>query len=868
VPDTGDWQRLSEQFERLHALPGEARSRALDALAHDDAALARQLRAMLDADRDAHPVLDRAPEHLRALLITPEVATPSTVGRYRIVRPLGEGGMGRVFLVEREDVGGHAALKILRDAWISGERRARFAAEQRTLAQLSHPGIAPLFDVGTLEDGTPWFAMEYVEGTPLTTFAQQSRLPVDRRLGLMADVCRAVQYAHEHAVIHRDLKPSNVLVTADGTVKLLDFGIAKQLDVDGHDQEQTRTGFRMLTPSYAAPEQFTGAPVGVRTDVHAIGVMLYEILTDRLPWTASLSTATDPLSGRSREVTRPSTLAARGEGAPGRAGWRELDVIVQTAMHQDPQRRYASVEALGRDIAHYLAREPLEARPDTLRYRAGRLMRRRWRELAAATAALAVVVTLTVAYTIGLAQARDTARAEATRSARIQSFMLSLFKGGDDAEGPADTLTVRTLVARGVQEAEALEAEPAVRAELLGTLGEIRRQLGVFASSDSLLLTSLAERERLFGPDHPDVARALLALGRLRLDEARLTEADSLVRAGLAVAERTLPPTHPVVLEGVTALGRTEQERGRFDEAIAAQSRVVGLRRTDTTSQEYAAALVELANTHFYAGHLELSDSLNTIALAIYRRRRGDRHPLVADVLINLGAAQFERGDYAEAERFDREALARVRAWHGNDHPSTAASLTLLGRALVFQNKSAEADSVLREALAVQERVFGPVHPRVASTLNELGTLALRGDHLDDAERYYRRNVAIYTALYGSRHWLLGIAQSNLGSVAMARKSYAEGERRYRQALAQFIGTQGPQHLNTAIAYVKLGRSLLRQGRFAEAAEASRKGYDLLEARDAAPATFVDAARKDLAEAYDHLGDREQARTFAAVKQK
>lgn len=856
-----DWDRLAELYEQAAALDTAARHEFLVSLEREAPELAARLAAMLAAGHGTASLLDRRGEVLESLGPT-DMAAPSHVGRYRIVRLLGEGGMGRVYLVERDDVGGLAALKVLRDAWISEERRQRFGAEQRTLAQLSHPGIAQLFDAGTLPDGTPWFAMEYVEGTPITRHARDRDLPVRERLALVREVCRAVQHAHAHAVIHRDLKPSNVLVTAEGTVKLLDFGIAKQLDARGESGEPTRTGFRMLTPSYAAPEQFTGGPIGVRTDVHAIGVMLYELLANQLPWPVGDEAGPNPLAGRSRDVTRPSAVALRGVAAPGRAGWRELDVIVQTAMHQDPARRYASVEALSRDIGHYLASEPLEARPDTLRYRAGRFVRRRWRAVSAVAALVALVVALTAAYAVSLTRARDAARAEAARTARIQSFMLGLFQGDESESGPADSLRVVTLIDRGVREADALAAEPAVQAELRETLGELRRQLGDFDSSDSLLARSLESRRRLHGDDSPEVARALLALGRLRLDQARYAEADSAIRRGLAIADRHLAGDHPVALAGLTALGKVAEEEGRFDEAIVAFDSVRRMLAEDPESLEHANAMVALANTHFYAGHLDASDSLNTAALPALRRHRGDLHPLVADVLINLGATQFERGNYPAAETFNRAALSRIRAWYGNSHPVTASALTVLGRSLVFQERRAAADSALREALAILERAHGPVHPRVASALNELGILALGEDRLDDAERYFQRNRAIYASLYDGRHWLIGIAESNIGSVLMARRRHREAEARYREALSQFEASQGAEHLNSAIAHVKLGRALLRQDRFREAAEESRRGYDLLVARDAAPEGFIKAARTDLALAYEQLGDIEQALVF------
>jgi serine/threonine-protein kinase len=855
-PDAA-WDRLSELFERGSAASISDQERLVRELADEDSALATRLDAMFRAA--ARSPLDRSPDQVQSLIdLALTAAAPTRIEGYRVLRLLGEGGMGRVYLVERSVVGGHAALKLLRDLGISSDRRARFAFEQQALARLSHPGIAQLYDVGTLDDGTPWFVMEYVAGTTITRRAAATHATVTERLELVREVCTAVQHAHAHTIIHRDIKPSNVLVTDTGQVKLLDFGIAKQLDptADGTD---TRTGDRMLTPAYAAPEQFSGGPLGVHTDVYAIGVLLYELLADRLPWSES-----DPARSDRPDPPALAHLAATGTAvAPGRANWRELDVLVGTAMHRDPRRRYPSVEALRRDIDHYLAGQPLEARPDTLGYRAARLLHRRWRELGLTAAFAVALVTVSVVYATGLARARDTARAEAARSARVQQFLMTLFQGDDEATGPADTLRVTTLIDRGVHEAAGLDADPMLRAEVRETLGELRRQLGAYASSDSLLSASLAERRRVAGSNSPDVARSLLALGRLRLDQARYPEADSLLGAALAIVTATLPADHPLRVAGLTARARVHQEQALFATAIDEQQQVLAiLRRGDTTTTDYAQALVELANSYFYTGELDRADTLNRRALALFTAHRGDNHPSVADVLINLGAAQFERGDYPSAERFDRDALARIRAWYGDDHPETASALTLLSRALIAGGQPDEADSLLRRAMGILEASYGPVHPRVASALNELGTLALTAERYDDADHYFRRNLAIYHQLYGAHHWLIGIAAGNVGSVALARGDNRTAERWFREALDQFTATQGPDHLNTAIMQVKLGRALLRQRRYSEAVAASGTGYRLLMALADPPAGFVNAARTDLAAGYDNLGDHDQARRF------
>ncbi|MEO8479303.1 MAG: serine/threonine-protein kinase, partial [Gemmatimonadota bacterium] len=724
------WDRLSVLFEHARELPPDQQAAYLAELATSDPELVDPLRRMLAQGVHAVPLLDQ-PELVVATLIEEHQIEqlPARVGSYRIIRQVGEGGMGRVYLVEREGVGGHAALKVLRDAWASPERRQRFAREQETLARLSHPGIAQLFEVGTLPDGTPWFAMELVEGLPLVESVATGGASVRDRLVLIRAICSAVQHAHAHAIIHRDIKPSNVMVTSTGTVKLLDFGIAKQVDSGDLEGDRTRTGYRMLTPDYAAPEQFIGGPIGVQIDVHAIGVLLYELLALRLPWSPMPSEPSTSLEVHRRGTVDLAQLARRGHVAPGRANWRELDVLVHTAMHQDPARRYPSVEALGRDIDHYLANEPLDARPDTLGYRTGRMVRRQWRALAGAALAVGAIITVSVGYGRGLTGARDAARLEADRTARLQHFMMDLFRGGDAEAGPADTLRVRSLIDRGAREAEALSADPRLQAELRETLGELRRQLGDLAGGDTLLQQSLATRRQFLGAEDPDVARSLLALARLRLDEARLPEADSLIADGLRIARATLPPDHPVVVAGLAARGQAAQDAGHWD--LARGDQLLVLQRetlADPASEATATALVQLAGTAFYAGELDRSDSLNRRALVIYRAHRGDRHPLVAEVLINLGAAEFERGHYVEAEQFDREALDRMQGWYGATHSTTASTLTLLGRALLYQGKDAAADSVLREARRIQVLVHGPAHPSVASANNELGTIALRAE--------------------------------------------------------------------------------------------------------------------------------------------
>ncbi|HLK22509.1 MAG TPA: serine/threonine-protein kinase [Bryobacteraceae bacterium] len=826
--DSARWERIQTLFHEALDLPAPEQHPFLVTACRDDATLLAHVEALLAEDASNGSLLERDVAHIASdLLDQPAAGEPREFGPYKILRELGEGGMGTVYLAERQDLGNLVAIKILRDAWVSAVRRDRFLTEQRMLAQLNHPSIARLYDANTLADGTPWFVMEYVDGVPLTEYCRERTSSVPERLALLRSVCEAVQYAHQHAVIHRDLKPSNILVKSDGAVRLLDFGIAKQLqDLESDDADRTRTSARLMTPAYASPEQMRMEPTGVQTDVYSLGVILRELL---------------------------------GEIPSG----SDLDVLCRSAAHADLGRRYRSVEALIRDIDHFLKNEPLEARPDNITYRLRKFVQRNKSTVTVSALALVAVIGMVVFFTIRLAVARNEALAEAARTQRVQRFMTNLFEGGDKEAGPADSLRVVTLVDRGAQEARALDSEPEIQAELYLTLGGIYRKLGKFDQADSLLHSSLDERKRIFGSDSKQVAESLVALGLLRIDQAQWDDAERLVRGGLAMSKRRFPPNHPAIANATLALGKTLAGRGDYKQAIPILAQVVELRSTPSTAPvDLAAALSELADAHFYAGHYDDSDGLNRRAVAIYTAAYGERHPQVANALINLGSSQFDRGNYAEAERFERKALAIMTAWYGKDHPETASTQTILGRALMFQGHYDEAVALFEGTLAIQERIYGPVHPRVASALNELGGAALRRQHYDEAIARFTRVVEIYKTLYHDKHYLIGLAMSNLASVYIEKKDYARAEQLFHEAIRRYNETLPPNHMFLGIAHIKLGRTLVRAKRYADAEPESLAGYEIVRKQANPSVSWLKSARQDLATIYENLHQPEKAKSF------
>ncbi len=869
------WQRMQELFHAAADLPPCERLAYLRTACGGDEQLLGDVSALLEQDARGGSLLDRDLAEIAhdAVAGTAEGASNKEFGRYQIVRVLGQGGMGTVYLAEREDLASQVAIKVLRDAWLSPARRERFVLEQRTLAQLNHPSIARLYDADTTPDGTPFFVMEYVEGEPLMEYCQSKRLSVVERLRLFHAIGEAVVYAHQQAVIHRDLKPTNILVKDDGSVRLLDFGIAKHLETLGQAVEQTMTGLRLMTPAYASPEQIRGEQVGVQTDVYSLGVILYQILTEKLPFELANRTPAEvekivteqepPKPSTATQQLSPSAAVVHGFESLSKSARADLDVLCLTALHKDMRRRYASVEALLRDVDHFLKQEPLEAHADTSRYRIGKFVARNCTAVAATTAGVALVAGLVIFFTVRLTYARNAAVAEAARTQRVQSFMVNLFRGGDEAAGPSDDLRVVTLLDRGVQEAQSLGNDPEVQAELYGSLGVIYQKLGNFDRADDLLANSLDERRRIYGPDNRFVAESMTATALLRSNQAKLEEAEKFAREGLAMSQRHLPVNHPQVARATFALGKVLEDRGQYAASFSVLEEAVRLQSgSGGVAADLAASLSELANSHFYAGHYDISQSLNERALAINRKLHGERHPLIADTLINLGAIQFQKGNYVECEKFNREALDVTRAWYGNSHPETADAMTILGQSLTYQKRFDEASELLKQSLAILEKVYGPMHPRVAFALNELGNVAVRQLKLDEAEGDFARAESIYRKVYPNGHYLIGLMEVNVAGVYVERKQFERAEALYRDAFKVYANFLPADHLNFGIGRVKLGRALLGEKRYADALTETQAGYAIL-VKKASPANpWLINAKQDLGAEYSALHQPELAAKY------
>jgi serine/threonine-protein kinase len=868
--DQERWERVQSLFHDVLDRPEPERAEFLKVACGGDDGLMAEVAAMLQEDAGSVSVLDCDLDRVALqVLDAPLKSLPlEQFGPYRVKRLLGEGGMGVVYLAEREDLGSLVAIKVLRDAWLSPARLARFESEQRTLASLNHPSVARLYDADCLANGTPWFAMEFVDGAPITDFCRTRECSLEERLRLFRSACEAVQFAHSQAIIHRDLKPSNILVKADGTVKLLDFGIAKQLESLDAAADPTRTVLRLMTPSYAAPERLQSGQAGTTSDVYSLGVILYELLAGRLPFDLSEKTPAEAeLTVAHSEPERPSALAGKSPGVlrAGKAEWKDLDALCLTAMHKDPERRYRSAEALIRDIDHYLKGEPLEAQTDTLAYRITKFVRRNRKAVAVAAIVFAVIAAQAAVFTLRLTRARNAALAQTARTQHIQRFMLNLFGGGDKEAGPKQELRVVTLLDRGVQEAQALNSEPDVQAELYLTLGDMYEKLGKFDRADSLLESARKLRASSTGEYSVETAESLVALSHLRIDQGQYQEAERLARQALAIEDLHLGRGSPIQAEAAAALGNALQNDGKYKEAVQVLDENV---RVLSAPGEDPAALTEsltaLSSAQSWLGHYSIAIALDQRALEIDRKIYGPVHPHLADELNDLGSIQGTVGNAAQSEQDFRQALDIVRSWYGSDHPETAWQMASLAQTLGGEGKDEEGAKLLQQALPIEERAYGPVHPKVAFILNLKAGLEEQKGNMEQAESDLTRMLSIMRSVYGDKHPLVTSAMANLGHLYLEEKQYARAEQLYRQAVQDFTEELSADSLNTGIVQIKLGRVLLREQKYQDAEAHSSAGFRILAKLPSPPMKFHRIACEDLAAEYQALHQPEKAKQFQA----
>jgi serine/threonine protein kinase/Flp pilus assembly protein TadD len=826
------WLQVCEVFAEVRELPRESWTPRLAERCDGDPALATEVRSLLEADLQAGGFLEEPPT-LQAPANEPEPES-RRLGPYRLLRRLGRGGMGSVWLARREDDAftKRVAVKVLQKGMVREETLERFRTERQILAGLDHPYIARVLDGGSTPQGRPYLVMEYVEGTRVDRYCAEHGLGLRERLALFRKICSAVHFAHQNLVVHRDLKPSNILITPDGTPKLLDFGIAKLLNPElaVAPSSPTTATLLLLTPEYASPEQARGGPITTASDVYSLGALLYRLLTGALPHPARDRSPVELLRSVCEDEPRRPSLRVTPDVAseasmsppapppiPARRLSGDLDNVVLKALAKEPRQRYLSAEQLSEDLQRFLDDRPVLARNGTWTYRLGKLVRRRRWEVAG----LAAVLVLALGVTITLA-AQQAALSRAQRSTEhLTTFLVDLFESSDPLNGGQEDMSVRELHERGAEQlAGRLSHEPELRADLQQTLGEIYMRLNENEPALSLLEASLETRRKLDPPAPREVARSLTALGHLRIQRGELELAEKALQEGLDLRRQELGEDHEETADSFDELGLLRQVQERFDEAAALYRRALSIWQDggQGSPAEIARVLNNLATARTLQGELEEAERLHREALPLRSHEYGPGSAEVSETLHNLAYLLWLQGRWTEARPLAERALVTRRRVLGDDHPRTAHSLAVLGVILEDLGEPAKAENLQREALAIHRRLArGKPTRAVAKALHSVGlTLEAQG-RLGEAEALFAEAVAQLDRVLTEGQATGGRLRASLARVLADLDRFSEGEVLARDAIEKLRQSLGPEHAETARAESVLAGCLVQQGETAEA---------------------------------------------------
>jgi eukaryotic-like serine/threonine-protein kinase len=883
---------LEEIVDDARDMPVAERLRFLrDACANDEALLARALETLQvrseDSDVDAAAL--QGPAH---------DLTGEVVGAYRILRSLGQGGMGEVYLAERADAQfrQNVAIKLVRRGLLSQQAQGRLRQERQILASLDHPNIARLYDGGTHTDGSPYIVMEYIDGAPIDVHCDALRLTLDARLRLFIAVCSAVHRAHQSLIVHRDLKPSNILVTKEGAPKLLDFGIAKLLDESdpGHTLALTQLDVRVMTPDHASPEQIRGDAITTASDIYVLGVLLYELLCGLKPFPHRRGN----LAAIERALQHdgpppPSVAVGRAiRDAPGqmagvaeqrsttparlqRALRGDLDNIIDVAMRNEPERRYPSVEQLAADVQNYLEGLPVRARPDAWTYRARKFVRRHAALTALSAGSLALLIAFAIstyvqaqriAYERDQAQVqRARAEAERERAEEVSTFLIESFREADPARARGDAMTAREILDSGARRAtNELRAQPALQAALLDTIGSVYLSLGRPQQAQPLLERSLTVR-RASNASQLDVARSLYFLSQVHEQQGDLTRAEALARESLEMNESLAGENSLVAAEGLCRLGFILRQKDelraaeqRFKRCLEIRSKTLG-----PTHEKVAIPLDNLAYIAQNRGDHAAAEKFLQDALEIDRRTRGEDHPQYLHHMFRLATLLERKGDVPAALVLYERVAADHRRVLGVDHPETIDALSAYGGLLLQADRIDEAEKVLKDVLAMNVRVRGPKHAYVGNDLENLGRVALKTGRNKEAAARFREALDIYEQTLPAGHGLIAAAWTMLGRAALADERPAAAENALARAMAEWRIEYGEGSLGYALAEALRGRALMLEERHAEAAQAFARAYPIIAKSDRPPDQEIAASvREWLTKTYERLGRAEAAAAY------
>jgi eukaryotic-like serine/threonine-protein kinase len=790
---------------------------------------------------------------------------PQAIGPYQLIRKLGEGGMGQVWLAEQTaPIQRRVALKLIKVGRFDDSVLQRFYAERQSLAMMDHPSIAKVFDAGTTPDGQPYFVMEYVPGQPITDYCDRHRLKIRERLELFIKVCEGVQHAHQKAVMHRDLKPANILVVeVDGNPvpRIIDFGLAKAVTPQLDDGTLlTRAGGWVGTPGYMSPEQAEPGVLDVdtRTDVYSLGAVLYVLLTGSLPFESNAGRR-QPLDEflrklREEDPPRPSTKVSTEEG-PSKAASEargaeprqlasllhgDLDSITMKALEKERARRYGSPMELAADIERYLGDEPVIARPASVGYRVKKYVQRHKALVAGAAAVFAVLVAGAITSTWQAVKARraeakaqqQTAIAQAVNNF-LQNDLLaqasSATQSGPSTK-PDPDLKVRTALDRAADRIQGKFAQqPEVEAAIRDTIGQTYTDLGLHPEAEKQLERALDLRRRVLGPENADTLTTMNNLAAVYALEGKYAQAEALYSQALGIERRVQGAENPATLNSMMSLAIVYEEEAKYAQAEALHSQTLEIKRRVLGPEhpQTLRSMYYLAVVYQDEGKYAQAEELSREVLEIRRRVIGPEHPATLDSMNNLAIDYEEEGKFAQAEAIDSQVLEIKRRVLGPEHRNTLNSMNNLAIVYWCEGKYPQAEALFSQTIEISRRVLGPEHPYTLNTMSNLAPVYTNEGKYAQADALFNQTLATQRRVLGPDHPYTLNTMSAMVVDYQQQGKYALAERYAAQTLAGRQRALGPEHPDTMIAAADLALAYISEGKYTEAEPLAREATEV-----------------------------------------
>lgn len=826
--DSSRWDKIQEIFEKVADLSLDERDKLLNELCGADLELKEEVLSLLVSDQDDYSILEKPAVNLFEF-DEEGSSLGKAVGKYKLLKVIGYGGMGEVYLAERTDDQFHqkVAIKIIKKGMVNKETVRRFNSERQILAKLVHPNIARLYDGGLTEDGRPYFTMEYIEGQPINKYCDEKKLSINERLNLFIDVLKAVSYAQKNLIVHRDLKPGNIIVTESGDVKLLDFGIAK-LVIDENDKfaniDQTQTEYRMMTPGYASPEQIKGEMITTASDVYSLGVILFELLTGHRPYkvsgltpgeyenvicntepsrpSAAVTKEDDTFVGEitERSIEAVAELRSTNPDKLKKVLNGDLDNLCLKALEKDQERRYNSAEQLAEDLVRYLNGHPVLARPATINYRFKKFISRNRSYVIASTAVLVLIVSLVSFYTIQLSNERDKAKLEAEKAKRITEYIISIFQVANPSENQGETITARELVEQGAERIEdELKDQPEVQAEIMWVISDVYYSLGMLEKARDVIEKTVDKQISNYGRNSIQVGQSYHNLGDINYELGNYQLADSFYNIALDIKEEVLEPNDTLIALELISLGTVARLNSDFEKSRDFYERAleIQLASLEKPHPDIAYTMNNLGRLYQQNDMYDKAEPLLTEGLQMRADLFGDYNVETIASTGSLASLYILMGRYDESAELYGKAEASLEHMVGEDHYYTGAIKSSYGKVETYRKEYKHAEKLFRDAMRILSKNLPPGHIGSAQSYLGIGRLFIEMNQLDSAIHYIDTGMTIQRLSLPENNFKLAVNKAYLGRAFYLKHDFDPARENLEEAYAVLKDSYGDNNYNT-----------------------------------------------------------------------